>query len=134
MTPLEYLRIQGREIAWLTKKPVGIFALGWRKVRDGTFSEEDAEIFRLSEQWFVDNLPYPPFYGENNDDADANTLGAITYFKNNEHASEMLVRSSPIFELFDKYNIPYDIVYTNNIGTIVYDDEYQVGVIDEVTQ
>jgi len=130
MMQLKYIRIQGREIAWLTKKPVGIFALGWRKVRDNTFSEEDADIFRLAERWFVDNLPYPPFYGENNDDANANTFGAITFFKNNSCANEMLEHLTPMFELFDKRDIPYDIVYTNHVGTIIYEDDYQVGVID----
>ena len=31
-------------------------------------------------------------------------------------------------ELLDKYNHPYDVVYTNFVGEIVYEDEYQVAV------
>lgn len=126
----KYVRIQGRETAWVTKKPVGVFSLCWRKVRDSIFSEEDKEKFIEANDWFVKNLPYPPFYGENNDNPDANTIGAITYFKNNANAEIIFERLIPIFELLDKYQIPYDIVHTNNAGTIIYEDEYQVGVID----
>ena len=31
-------------------------------------------------------------------------------------------------QLLDKYEHPYDIVYTNFVGTIIYEDEWQVGV------
>ena len=30
--------------------------------------------------------------------------------------------------LLDKYNYPYDVVYTNFAGEIVYEDEFQVAV------
>lgn len=43
---------------------------------------------------------------------------------------EMLERIQPLIDLLDKYDIPYDIVYTNYVGKIVYEDEHQVGVID----
>lgn len=33
-----------------------------------------------------------------------------------------------IFALLDKYGKPYDVVYTNFVGTIVYEDEWQVAV------
>jgi len=126
----KYIRIQGRETAWITKKPVGIFVLCWRNVKNDVFSEEDKEKFIQIKNWFVKNLPYPPFYGENNDDPNANTAGAITFFKNNDNAKIMFARLAPLFELLDKYQIPYDIIYTNYAGKIIYEDEYQVGVID----
>lgn len=57
----KYMRIQGREIAYRTKKPVGIFILNWRRVRDKVYSEDDAAIYWKTKQWFIDNLPEPPF-------------------------------------------------------------------------
>ena len=33
--------------------------------------------------------------------------------------------------LLDKYNAPYDIVFSDYVGKIVYEDKWQVGVIDE---
>lgn len=31
----------------------------------------------------------------------------------------------------DKYKVSYDIVYTDYVGKVIYEDEYQVAVIDE---
>ena len=73
----KHMRIQGRELAYRTGKPVGLFSLNWRRIRDGVYSKEDSELFDLTEKWFKENLPEPPFYGENNE----NPQGAITYFK-----------------------------------------------------
>jgi hypothetical protein len=125
----KYVRIQGRETAWITKKPIGIFGLCWRRVKDNTFSEEDKVKFSKAENWFNENLPHPPFYGENNDNADANINGAITYFKT-DMLPKMFENLSPIFELLDKHQIPYDVVYTNFAGKIIYEDDFQVGVAD----
>ena len=104
----KYMRIQGREIAYRTQKPVGIFVLNWRKIRDGVYSAEDAEIYERTHKWFLENLPEPPFYGNNNE----NPQGAVTWFKT-ENSGEMLERIQPLIDLLEKYDIPYDIVYSN---------------------
>lgn len=122
----KYMRIQGREIAYRTQKPVGIFILNWRRIRDGVYSAEDAEIYEKTHKWFLENLPEPPFYGNDNE----NPQGAVTWFKT-ESNGEMLERIQPLIDLLEKYNIPYDIVYSNYVGKIIYEDDYQVGVINE---
>jgi transcriptional regulator with XRE-family HTH domain len=58
----KYMRIQGEELAYKTKKPVGIFVLTWRRVRDGIYSEEDKNVYLEVDKWFKDNMPEPPFY------------------------------------------------------------------------
>lgn len=122
----KYMRIQGREIAYRTQKPVGIFVLNWRRIRDGVYSAEDAEIYERTHKWFLENLPEPPFYGNDNE----NPQGAVTWFKT-ANSGEMLERIQPLIDLLEKYDIPYDIVYSNYVGKIIYEDDYQVGVIDE---
>ncbi len=122
----KYMRIQGREIAYRTQKPVGIFVLNWRRIRDGVYSAEDAEIYERTHKWFLENLPEPPFYGSDNE----NPQGAVTWFKT-ANSGEMLERIQPLIDLLEKYDIPYDIVYSNYVGKIIYEDDYQVGVIDE---
>lgn len=122
----KYMRIQGREIAYKTKKPVGIFVLTWRRVRDNIYSEEDKNTYYQIDKWFKDNLPEPPFYGDINGN---NSQGAITWFKTG-NSKVMLDHIKPLIDLLDKYNVPYDIVYSNCVGKIIYEDEYQVGVID----
>ena len=74
----------------------------------------------------MDNLPEPPFYGKDND----NPQGAITYFKTEKY-DEMREKADILMSLLDKYNIPYDIVFTDYVGKIIYEDDYQVAVIDE---
>lgn len=122
----KYVRIQGREIAYRTQKPVGVFVLNWRRIRDNVYSPEDVQIYHDTHRWFLENLPEPPFYGNDNE----NPQGAVTWFKT-ESSGEMLERIQPLLDLLDRYGVPYDIVYTDYVGRIVYEDEWQVGVIDE---
>ena len=39
---LSYVRIQGRELSYITKFPKGVFGMCWRMIYDGVMSEEDA--------------------------------------------------------------------------------------------
>ena len=112
-------------MAWKTKKPVGIFILNWRRIRDNIYNPEDVKLYNETHQWFLEHLPEPPFYGDGND----NPQGAITWFKT-DTCEKMLEKITPLVDLLDKYNIPYDIVYSNYVGKIIYEDDYQVGVID----
>lgn len=54
----------------------------------------------------------------------------ITYFKT-ESTKEMIAHSEPVLELLEKYDHPYDIVYTNFVDNVVYEDEYQIAVHDD---
>lgn len=121
----KYLRIQGREIAFRTQKPVGIFVLNWRRVRDGIYSEEDKALYWATRQWFAEHLPEPPFYGEDNDNPD----GAVTWFKT-ERCESMLTHIQPLIDLLDRYEVPYDMVLTDYPSKIVYEDEWQVGTVE----
>ena len=125
MKKFKYMRIQGREIAYRTQKPVGVFILNWRRIRDGVYSKEDAELYDRTHKWFLENLPEPPFYGNNNENPD----GAVTWFKT-ETADAMLEHIEPLLYLLEKYGIPYDVVYTDTPGKIIYEDDFQVGVTD----
>ena len=40
----------------------------------------------------------------------------------------MIEKLFPLMNLLEKYNVEYDIVYTNFVGIIVYEDEFQVAV------
>lgn len=124
MIKSKYLRIQGRELSHQTGKPVGIFSLCWRSIRNNIFSTKDADQFINIDIWFKEHLPEPPFYKDHNPD------NAITFFKV-DTSLEFLEKMTPVFVLLQKYNIAYDLVYTDSIGKILYEDEYQVAVVDE---
>ena len=111
----KYMRIQGRETAYRTGKPVGVFVLNWRRIRDGVYSKQDSDLYEETHKWFLKHLPEPPFYGDNND----NPQGAVTWFKT-EAYEEMEEKANVLTTLLDKYNIPYDIVFSDYVGKTDY--------------
>lgn len=40
----------------------------------------------------------------------------------------MIEKLKPAIALLDRYQKPYDVVYTNFVGTIVYEDDWQIAV------
>ena len=115
----KYMRIQGREDSYITKYPKGIFSLCWNLIRDKKMTEEDEKLFVSIDEWFKENLPEP--------EPCKNHETVITFFKceNTEH---MIKKIEPAIALLDKYEKPYDILYTNFVGTIVYEDDWQIAV------
>lgn len=120
--PLKYVRIQGREIAYRTGKPVGIFTAVWRLEQAGVLTDDEKAIYHeINDVWFQENLPNPPFY---DDDKPGKP---ITWFKTSA-SGFMIEKLQPLMDMLEKYSLPYDIVYTNFPGRIVYEDEWQVAV------
>lgn len=115
----KYMRIQGREDSWITKYPKGIFSICWRLIQDGKMNQEDESTFRGIDDWFKEHLPEPELC--------KNGEKVITFFKT-ETTDEMQKMIAPAMRLLDKYAYPYDVVYTNFVGTIVYEDEWQIAV------
>ena len=115
----KYMRIQGREDSYVTKYPKGVFSLCWNMIRDKILTPEEEALFILFDNWFKDNLPEP--------EPCKNHETVITFFKC-ETTEEMQKKLEPAIALLDKYNRPYDVVYTNFVGTIVYEDEWQIAV------
>lgn len=119
MSEMKYMRIQGREDSYITKYPKGIFSLCWNLIKDGILTEEEKELFISIDNWFKEVLPEP--------EPCVNHEKVITFFKC-ESTKEMYVKLKPAIALLDKYNKPYDIVYTNFVGEIVYEDAWQIAV------
>lgn len=115
----KYMRIQGREDSYITKYPKGVFSLCWNLIKDKVMTEEDEKLFVSIDEWFKENLPEP--------EPCKNHETVITFFKC-ENTEEMVKRIEPAIALLDKYNKPYDVVYTNFVGTIVYEDNWQIAV------
>jgi len=126
MLSQNYVRIQARYTG-RTGKPVGPFAANWHLLHAGRFSREDEALFLQAEEWFRGNLPVPPFYDKENPEKN-NPQKAITYFKAEaleKYGEKLLVLTG----LLEKYGIAYDVVFTNSVGEVIYEDAYQVAVI-----
>ena len=80
--------------------------------------EEDADLYREIDDWFAENLPWPPQC--------RNQESVVCWFKT-ENAEEMLKMIRPAMWLLERYNHPYYVVYTNTPGEIVYEDKYQIA-------
>ena len=115
----KYMRIQGREDSYITKYPKGIFSLCWNLVRDKKLTPEEEKLFVSIDGWFKENLPEP--------EPCKNHETVITFFKT-ETTEEMQKRIEPAVRMLDRYGYPYDIIYTNCVGMVVYEDEWQVAV------
>lgn len=81
--------------------------------------EQEKELFISIDEWFKENLPEP--------EPCKNHEKVITFFKC-ESTEEMRSKLDPAIALLDKYKKAYDVVYTNFVGTIVYEDDWQVAV------
>ena len=119
MTKLDYkyLRIQGKNLVRNTMYARGVFSVCMQLLESGKMEQEDADLFKELNNWFLDNLPLPPQC--NNQDP------VICWFKT-ENSEEMIKMIRPILWLLEKYGIPYFLVHTNTPGEIVYEDKYQI--------
>lgn len=115
----KYVRIQGREDSYVTKYPKGVFSLCWNLIRDHVLTAEEEKLFVSIDEWFKEHLPEP--------EPCKNHEPVITFFKCG-HTEEMVKQLEPAINLLDKYNKPYDVVYTNFVGKIIYEDAWQIAV------
>lgn len=115
----KYVRIQGKALARNTMYAKGVFSLINQMAEKGIMEEEDVGLFHEVDDWFVENLPWPPQCQRQE--------SVVCWFKT-DSSDEMMKMIRPILWLLERYNQTYYLVYTNNPGEIVYEDEYQVVV------
>lgn len=62
MKPMDfkYVRIQGKELARNTLQGKGIFSMCWQLIQNDVMDEEDEGLYREIDDWFAQNLPWPP--------------------------------------------------------------------------
>ena len=119
MMKYKYVRIQGLELAENTMYAKGIFSMCMQLIQNDDMDEEDAGLFKEIDDWFAENLPWPPPCKRQEK--------VICFFKT-ENSEEMMKMIRPLCWLLERYNHPYFLVYTNTPGEIVYEDKYQVAV------
>ena len=113
----KYVRIQGKSLARNTMHAKGIFSVCWDLIQHKVMEEEDEGLFKEIDDWFADNLPWPPQCKRQEP--------VICWFKT-ENSEEMMKMIRPALWLLERYDVPYYLVYTNTPGEIVYEDKFQV--------
>ena len=114
-----YVRIQGREVAANTGQGAGIFSMCWKLIQNDVMDEEDVALFKEIDSWFAEELPFP---------APCRRKERVICFFKCENAELMMRMITPAMWLLDRYHHPFYVIYTNDPGEIVYEDEYQVAV------
>jgi hypothetical protein len=113
----KYVRIEGRVLAENTMHAKGVFSMCMKMLRDDVMIEEDAMLYREIDDWFAKNLPWP--------EPCKRQEKVICWFKC-VNGDIMMKMMQPVMWLLERYNHPYNVVYTNFPGEIVYEDQYQV--------
>lgn len=101
---------------------VGIFVAVDHLRRADRLTPEDEELYFDIDDWFTAALPSPPYYG------DGNSIGAVTWFRKSV-PSDMLDRLEALRRMLGRYGVEHGASESEDPGTVVYEDEFQVGVI-----
>ena len=123
---MKYFRVHTKDIAYLTKKPRGIFTTVGKLVDAKTMTEEEIAEYWKQREYFEKVLPVPPFY------KDGNTEGAITWFKDTDRGKDIWNQLTFYRDMCSKYGIKLYKSETDEIpGKIIYEDDFQIAVTDE---
>lgn len=120
---MRYYRIHTADIAYMTKRPRGIFTAVWRLVDSKIMTEEEEKEYWRNREYFEEVLPVPPFYQDNNPD------GAITWFKDTPEGDDIWRRMTFYRDMCAKYGVKLYISECEAVpGELIYEDAYQIAV------
>lgn len=120
---MRYYRIHTADIAYMTKRPRGIFTTVGKLVDSKTLTEEEEKEYWRNREYFEEVLPVPPFYQDNNPD------GAITWFKDTPEGDDIWHQMTFYREMCSKYNVKLYISECEEIpGEVIYEDKFQIAV------
>lgn len=103
--------------------PVGLFVAVWHLVDGKRMTDDEIKIYWEQRKYFEKALPVPPFY------SDGNTIGATTWFKENDKVNKLVEELDFYFKILKKYDVELRMTKSENPGKVIYEDDFQVGVI-----
>ncbi len=124
MSDGSYIRVQVEYRGRLGVE-VGVFVAVDHLRRAGRLSPAEETRYFDIDDWFNENLPNPDFY------ADGNSVGAVTWFRP-PIPPEMQEHIDELCGILTAHGVAYHRVTSDEPGTVVYEDEFQVGVVPHV--
>lgn len=121
VTSASYVRVQARYRGRLGVQ-VGVFVAVDHLRRAGRLTAEQEATYLDIDDWFQQHLPNPDFY------SDGNTIGAVTWFKV-PVPDAMQSRVESMCAILSAQDVAFDVVKSIDPGEIVYQDEFQIGVV-----
>ena len=123
---MKYFRVHTSDIAYLTQKPRGIFTTVGKLVDAKILTPEETAEYWKQREYFEKLLPVPPFYEQGNPDH------AVTWFKDTEQGNDIWNQLGFYRRMCAKYGIKLYKTGTSEVpGQIIYEDEFQIAVINQ---
>ena len=123
---MKYYRVHSEDIAYLTQQPRGIFTAIYKLVEAKILSEDEEKEYWRNREYFEKELPVPPFY-EN-----GNPQNAITWFKDTVDGNRIYQEMEFYRNMASKYGLKLLMIECEEIpGDIIYEDDYQIAVINQ---
>ena len=88
----------------------------------GILSEEKKKKLENNLKWIDSNLNKRPDFNQNQDELSLDI--PMTWLKGN--ASEHIIRMNEIKDIMEENDILVEVLETDDLGTILYEDEFQV--------
>ncbi len=101
---------------------VGLFVAVDHLRRAGSLSADELATYLDVDDWFHEHLPEPAFY------TDGNSVGAVTWFKA-PMPIDMAQRAESLMAILMAHDVAHEMVCSDDPGRVIYEDEFQVGVI-----
>lgn len=123
---MKYFRVHTDEMAWITKKPRGLFTAVGKLVDAKLLTEDEEKTYWRNREYFERILPVPPFYEQGNPE------GAITWYKDTKEGNRIFHEMSFYRRMAEKYGKKLFVSECEELpGRVIYEDEYQIAVVDE---
>ena len=120
----QYRRIQATYRGRLGVE-VGLFVAVDHLRRASHLTPAEEQLYFDIDDWFDEHLPNPPFYD------DGNSIGAVTWFRA-ALPETMTARIGQLRTILERHGVQHEQVWSDDPGQLVYEDEFQVGVIPQL--
>ena len=123
---MRYYRIHTADIAYLTKKPRGLFTAVGKLVDAKLLTEEEEKEYWRQRKYFEKVLPVPPFYEKGNPDH------AVTWFKDTPEGNRIFQEMTFYRRMAGKYGLKLFLSECTELpGEIIYEDDFQIAVKEQ---
>ena len=119
-----YLRFVVSDIDEDSGRELGVFHAVGNLRRDGKLQPYEEKQHDLIRQWFNEHLERPTRFTASKSPYYRKSPKAISWFK--DSASEHITRVRELVEILHHHGISVEMLKTNRVGYIVYEDEYQI--------
>lgn len=118
-----YLRFRIHRLDEEARAPIGVFNEAYRLLEERALAEHETEAIEELLAWFKEHLPIPTRFKRASGDHRPNR--AICWLKSS--ATEHVRQVRALTALLEIQGVLVEVVKTEEPGSIVYEDDYQVA-------